>query len=74
MTFDFDFQLRYLKPFSVFNYAQKLINELENSNYDKTDTNLEIIFQELALHANHYSTTYIMIVGVLQLIIILIQG
>jgi hypothetical protein len=23
--FDFDFQLRYLKPFSVSNYAQKLI-------------------------------------------------
>jgi hypothetical protein len=45
--------LQYLKPFSVSNYAQKLINEL-----DKTEANLEIKLNELALHVNHYSTTH----------------
>ncbi len=50
--------MRYLKSFSVSNYAQKLINELEKSNYDKTEANLEIKLNELALHVNHYSTTH----------------
>jgi hypothetical protein len=35
--FDFDFKFQYLKPFNISNYAQKLINELENSIYEKNE-------------------------------------
>jgi len=46
-----------MKPFTVSNYTQKLINELEASQYVKDESNLKIILEEISKFANHYSTT-----------------
>jgi len=57
--FDGVYQSRTLKAFTISNYGQKLFNELENSNYTINDINITKILTELALYANHYSTTHI---------------
>jgi len=46
--------MQYLNPFTVSNYAQKLINELENSCYEKNENKLKLILEELSLFANHF--------------------
>jgi len=53
--FDDRFHSRYTKPFTVSNYAQKLLNEYESSSYIKNDENLKKILRELASFANHHA-------------------
>ena len=52
--FDVDFLAKYTKPFTVLNYVQKLLNELENSVHTINDAILVIVLKEAASYANHY--------------------
>ena len=53
--FDGVYQSRSLKAFTVSNYGQKLLNELENSNFTIDNINIKKILRELATFANHRS-------------------
>jgi hypothetical protein len=51
--FDGLFQSRSLKAFTVSNYGQKLLKELENSSFSIDDINIKKLLRELANYANH---------------------
>jgi hypothetical protein len=55
--FDGIFQSRSLKAFTVSNYGQKLLNELENSTYSIDDIKVKKLLRELGTFANHRTNT-----------------
>jgi hypothetical protein len=52
--FDNKFQAKFTKPFTISNYMQKLINELENSSFNKDHDNFKKLLREVAKFANHH--------------------